>query len=578
LPRYATTARNAAQRSPKAAVPMPAKIPAAEIAAAAEARAWPFEEARRLIQRLEKMPGGRDKTVIFETGYGPSGLPHIGTFGEVARTSMVRHAFEVLTEGRRKTRLICFSDDLDGFRKVPGNVPNQEMLAGFIDTPLSRVPDPFFTADGDSPAGSRPPGGRGGKHASFAHHNNARLRAFLDQFGFEYEFFSATEAYTSGMMDATLLRMLEVYDQVMDIILPTFGPDRRATYSPFLPISPRTGKVLYVPMIERNPAKGTVVYVDPDTGEKVETKVTGGAVKCQWKADWALRWTALGVDYEMAGKDLIDSVTLSSKICKALGGTPPEGFNYELFLDDKGQKISKSKGNGLTIEEWLTYASPESLSLYMFQKPKTAKRLYFDVIPRAVDEYLTFIAKFPAEEPKARLENPVWHIHGGLPPAAELPISFGLMLNLVSASNAHDKAVLWGFIKRHAADATPEKFPLLDQLAGYAVAYYDAFVKPAKVFRAASGQETAALAALNAALAAAPPGATAEELQNLVYEAGKANGFADNLRAWFQAIYEVLLGQTQGPRFGSFIELYGVQETRALIARGLKGELAAEKA
>lgn len=335
-----------------------AVIDPAEIAASAEARAWPFEEARRLIQRLDKLPGGTDKTVVFETGYGPSGLPHIGTFGEVARTSMVRHAFEVLTEGRRKTRLICFSDDMDGFRKVPGNVPNQEMLAGYLDTPLSRVPDPF----GEAPD-AKPASGGAGKtsHPSFAHHNNARLRKFLDQFGFEYEFFSATEVYTSGAMDQTLLRMLEVYDEVMDIILPTFGPERRATYSPFLPISPRTGKVLYVPMIERDPKTGTVVYLDPDTNERVETKVTGGAVKCQWKADWALRWSALGVDYEMAGKDLIDSVTLSSKICRALGATPPEGFNYELFLDDRGQKISKSKGNGLTIDEWLTYASPESL-------------------------------------------------------------------------------------------------------------------------------------------------------------------------------------------------------------------------
>jgi lysyl-tRNA synthetase class 1 len=537
---------------------MTAPIPAEEIAAAPEARAWPFEEARRLIARLEKLPDGADKTVVFETGYGPSGLPHIGTFGEVARTSMVRHAFEVLTGGRRKTRLVCFSDDMDGFRKVPGNVPNQEMLKAYIDTPLTMVPDPFDTG-----------------HPSFAHHNNARLRKFLDQFGFDYEFLSATEVYKSGAMDRTLLRMLEVYDKVMEIILPTLGPDRRATYSPFLPISPRTGKVLYVPMIERHPKRGTVVYIDPDTGQKVETTVTGGAVKCQWKADWALRWAALGVDYEMAGKDLIDSVTLSSKICKALGGTPPEGFNYELFLDDKGQKISKSKGNGLTIEEWLKYASPESLSLFMYQKPKTAKRLYFDVIPRAVDEYLTFLAKFPSEDAKARLENPAWHIHSGKPPAAELPISFGLLLNLVSASNAHDKDVLWGFIKRHAPDASPEKYPLLDHLVGYAIAYYDDFVKPTKVFRRPTEAEAKALLALDAALAKAPAGARAEELQNLVYEAGKAHGFAENLRGWFQAIYEVLLGQTQGPRFGSFIELYGVMETRALIARALKGELAA---
>jgi lysyl-tRNA synthetase, class I len=526
-------------------------------AAVPDARAWPFEEARRLLQRLDRIPGGQEKTIIFETGYGPSGLPHIGTFGEVARTSMVRHAFEVLTEGRRKTRLICFSDDLDGFRKVPDNVPNKEMLKAFIDTPLTRVPDPFTN-----------------EYPSFAHHNNARLRKFLDQFGFDYEFFSATEVYASGAMDKTLLKMLEVYDQVMDIILPTLGPERQATYSPFLPISPRTGKVLYVPVAERNVKAGTITYIDPETQQKVETPVTGGRVKCQWKADWALRWTALGVDYEMAGKDLIDSVTLSSKICKALGGVPPEGFNYELFLDDKGQKISKSKGNGLTIEEWLTYASPESLSLFMYQKPKSAKKLYFDVIPRALDDYVQFVASYPAQGPKEKLDNPAWHIHGGQPPAAELPITFALLLNLVAASNADDKTVLWGFIQRHAPGATPEKFPLLDHLVGYAVRYYDQFVKPTKVFRAATAQERTALEALDAALAAAPANATAEELQTIVFETGKANGYPkENLRQWFQAIYEVLLGQSQGPRFGSFIELYGVPETRALIAKGLKGEL-----
>jgi lysyl-tRNA synthetase, class I len=535
---------------------MNAPLTPAELDAAREARAWPFEEARRLIQRLDKLKDGADKAVIFETGYGPSGLPHIGTFGEVARTTMVRHAFEVLTEGRHKTRLICFSDDMDGLRKVPDNVPNKDLLAQYIGKPLTRVPDPFSNA-----------------YPSFAHHNNARLRSFLDRFGFEYEFLSATECYTSGQFDETLLGMLRAYDKVMEIILPTLGPERQATYSPFLPICERTGRVLQVPMVKRHPKKGTVVYVDPDTGKKVETPVTGGRVKCQWKADWALRWVALGVDYEMAGKDLIDSVVLSSRICKALGGTPPEGFNYELFLDEQGQKISKSKGNGLTIEEWLTYASPESLSLFMFQKPRAAKRLYFDVIPRAVDEYLTFVGKYAGEDSKARLDNPAWHIHSGHPPPAELPISFALLLNLVAASNAHDKTTLWGFIRRHAPGASPEAYPLLDHLAGYAVAYYDDFIKPTKRFRAPTETERTALSALEQALASASPGATAEELQNIVYETGKARGFADNLRAWFQAIYEVLFGQSQGPRFGSFIALYGVAETRALIAKALKGEL-----
>ena len=546
--------------------PAVAPADAALAAALADTKAWPFEEARRLVKRLDKLPGGADKMVIFETGYGPSGLPHIGTFGEVARTSMVRHAFEVLTG--RKTRLVCFSDDMDGLRKVPDNVPNKELLATALDKPLTCVPDPF------------------GTHESFAHHNNARLRAFLDQFGFEYEFFSATECYRSGMMDATLLKMLAVYDEVMAIILPTLGPDRQATYSPFLPVSPVSGKVLQVPMIARDAAKGTVTYIEPDTGETIETLVTGGRVKCQWKADWAMRWTALGVDYEMAGKDLIDSVTLSSRICKALGGTPPEGFNYELFLDEKGQKISKSKGNGLTIEEWLTYASPESLSLYMFQKPKAAKRLYFDVIPRTVDEYLQFLAAYPAQEAKAKIDNPVWHVHGGNPPEAELPITFALLLNLVAASNAHDKDVLWGFIRRVAPGATAEEHPLLDHLAGYAVRYYADFVATKKTFRAADDVEREALTALSDALARAPANATAEQLQGILYDVGRTIPRYQDFAAkgatpekpgvsstWFNAIYNVLLGEEKGPRFGSFIELYGVDNTRALIAKGLAGEL-----
>ena len=523
---------------------------------AGKAKAWPFEEARRLIKRLDRIPNGSDKTVIFETGYGPSGLPHIGTFGEVARTTMVRHAFEVLTEGRRPTRLICFSDDMDGFRKVPGNVPNQEMLAQHLDKPLTSVPDPFSN-----------------EYESFAHHNNARLRRFLDQFGFEYEFYSATECYKSGMMDATLLKMLAVYDKVMDIILPTIGPERQQTYSPFLPICQRTGKVLQVPMIARDVEAGTVTYEDPETGDKIETPVTGGHVKCQWKADWAMRWTALAVDYEMAGKDLIDSVTLSSKICRALGATPPEGFNYELFLDEKGEKISKSKGNGITIEEWLTYASPESLSLYMFNKPKAAKKLYFDVIPKTVDEYLTFLTKYPEVEIDKQLDSPIWHIHTGNPPSADMPVNFALLLNLVSASNAHDKDVLWGFIHRIAPEASPETHPVLDQLVGYAISYFDSFVKPTKTFRAPSDLERAALEILAARLAEVDDSASAEDLQAIVYEVGKNNGFADNLRDWFKAIYEVLLGQSQGPRFGSFIALYGVGETQALIAQGLSGEL-----
>jgi lysyl-tRNA synthetase class 1 len=525
---------------------MTAMIDAGLAQAAMASKAWPFEEARKLIARIEKRKTA-PREIIFSTGYGPSGLPHIGTFGEVARTTMVRHAFEVMTG--EKTRLICFSDDLDGLRKVPDNVPSKEMLTSYLGKPLSSIPDPFSN-----------------EYASFAAHNNARLMRFLDRFGFDYQFMSATEAYRSGMMDATLRKMLAVYDKVMDIILPTLGPDRRKTYSPFLPISARSGQVLQVPMIARDVEAGTITYLDPETGEPVETPVTGGQVKCQWKADWAMRWTALGVDYEMAGKDLIDSVTLSSKICRALGATPPEGFNYELFLDEKGEKISKSKGNGITMDDWLTYAPPESLSLYMYQKPKTAKKLYFDVIPKHVDEYLAFLEAFPHETPEQQLNNPVWHIHEGNPPHADVPISFNLLLNLVSASNADEKSVLWGFIRRYAAGATPETHPELDRLVGYAIAYFHDFVKPAKHFRAPTETERAAITELYEKLASLPAKAGGEEIQALVYEVGKAHEF-EPLRAWFAALYEVLLGQTQGPRFGSFVELYGIAETRAMMAR-----------
>jgi len=522
------------------------------VAAAGAARAWPFEQARALVARLERT--GKQEAV-FETGYGPSGLPHIGTFGEVARTTMVRTAFRLLTDDAVPTRLICFSDDMDGLRKVPDNVPNREMMADHLGKPLSRVPDPFSS-----------------EYPSFGAANNARLRAFLDRFGFDYEFISATEHYTSGRLDAALLRMLACYDEVKAIILPTLGEERRATYSPFLPISPRTGIVLQVPTIARDVEKGTITYVDPDAGDEVEVPVTGGHVKCQWKADWALRWLALGIDYEMSGKDLIDSVRLSSRIVSALGGTPPAGFNYELFLDENGQKISKSRGNGLTVEEWLRYASPESLSLFMFLKPKSAKRLYFDVIPRAVDDYYGLTAAYHRQSPAERLENPAFHVHAGAPPEYDLPLSFALLLNLVSAANAHDTSVLWGFISRYVPGASAENHPELDRLAGFAVRYYEDFVEPAKRFRAPTDTERAALSDLAERLAALEGSTDAEAIQNLVYEVGKAHPF-EPLRDWFRAIYQVLLGENQGPRFGSFIAVYGVAETRALIERALKGDL-----
>jgi lysyl-tRNA synthetase class 1 len=533
---------------------------------AAAAKAWPFEQARALVERLKKTP--KEGPVIFETGYGPSGLPHIGTFQEVARTSMVRHAFRLLTDDKVPTRLIAFSDDMDGFRKVPGNLPNQEMLREALGLPLTKVPDPFE------------------KFESFAHHNNAMLRTFLDGFGFDYEFMSSTQMYTSGAFDATLLRMLDRYDAIMAIMLPTLGPDRRATYSPFLPISPTSGRVLQVPTLARDMSRGTIVFRDED-GRDVETPVTGGRVKIQWKPDWALRWTALGVDYEMAGKDLIESVKVSGQICRALGGVAPEGFNYELFLDENGEKISKSKGNGLTIDEWLRYAPPESLAYYIYGKPKTAKRLHFDVIPKAVDEYLQQLQAYAAQSDAERIENPVWHIHDGKPPAPELSaqfqanptvarteITFALLLNLVSAANAESKDQLWRFIAKYAPGASPIKNPRLDRLCGYAIAYFDDFVKPKKVFREATAKERAAFEDLARRFDALPADIVdAEAIQNEVYAVGKEHGF-EPLRDWFKALYEVLFGQEQGPRFGSFAAIFGVRETSALIRRGLSGELA----
>lgn len=516
---------------------------------AQDARAWPFEEARKVLARVQGNTPDKGY-VLFETGYGPSGLPHIGTFGEVVRTTMVRNAFSALSD--IPSKLFAFSDDMDGLRKVPDNVPNQELLEKHLGKPLTQVPDPF------------------GTHESFGHHNNARLRAFLDQFGFEYEFQSATDCYREGRFDATLLKVLENYEAVINVILPTLGPDRRATYSPFLPVCPKTGIVLQVPVISRDVEVGTITY-EGESGARIETPVTGGHCKLQWKADWAMRWAALDVDYEMSGKDLINSVRLSSRICKILGGHPPEGFTYELFLDEAGEKISKSRGNGLTVEEWLRYAPDESLQLYMFNSPKKAKRLYFDVIPRHVDDYLTFLGKFAEEDEAKRLENPAWHIHAGQPPGPEAHVTFGLLLNLASACNTEDPTVLWGFISRYAPDATPQTAPILDRLVEHAINYYRDFVKPNKKYRAPTDMERTALADLVSALEALPDGADPGDIQTEVYEVGKRHEFED-LRAWFKALYEILLGRDQGPRMGSFIALYGVAETLSLINRVLAGE------
>ncbi len=528
---------------------------------ARKSKAWPFEEARKIVARLERTPA---ETVLFETGYGPSGLPHIGTFGEVARTTMVRYAFRILTEDKIKTKLLSFSDDMDGMRKVPENVPNREMLKAHLGKPLTKVPDPF------------------GQYAGFGQHNNAMLCRFLDTFGFDYEFASASDYYAEGRFDDMLLRMLERYEAVMAIMLPTLRDERRQTYAPFLPVHPKTGVVMQVPIEERNPSMGTIVWTDPDTGERFETSILKGGCKAQWKPDWALRWAALGVHYEMSGKDHIDNVKTSGKICRALGCEPPEGFNYELFLDENGEKISKSKGNGLTIDEWLKYASPESLSLFMYREPKVAKKLYFDVIPRNVDDYYQYLAGYDAQPMDQKLGNPVFHIHSGAPPKVELPVNFAMLMNLVSASNAENASTLWGFISRHAPNVTPETHPELDRLVGYAIRYFDDFVKPNKRFRAPDATERDMLARLDQALAAMPAGADAGALQDAIYDVGRAyeayqqtgkDGKIGVSQTFFSTLYEILLGQEKGPRFGSFVAVYGIAETRALIAKALAGAM-----
>ena len=528
----------------------------------------------KLVERLKRF---ERKEVIFETGYGPSGLPHLGTFGEVARTSMVRHAFRVLTGDSIKTKLIAFSDDMDGLRKVPDNVPNRDLLLLHLGKPLTQVPDPF------------------GEYDSFAAHNNARLRAFLDQFGFEYEFMSSTEAYKSGRFDSALLRMLNCFDEVQAIMLPSLREERAASYSPFLPIHPRTGVVMQAPVLAHDPVAGTIRWLDPATKEEFETPVTGGHCKLQWKPDWAMRWHALGVDYEMAGKDLIDSVKLSSRITRVLGSDAPAGFNYELFLDENGQKISKTKGNGLTIDEWLSYASPESLSLFMFQKPTAAKRLYFDVIPRTVDDYLGFLEAYPRQEWKERLGNPVWHIHFGAPPDPEVltpdglgtaAISFAMLLNLATVSNTENPAVLWVFLRRYYPLASPETHPRLDNLVRYAVAYFRDFVLPKKRYREADDVERGVLMQISSALSQLPTNTSPDEIQHALYDIARpipryqdhsAKG-ATAARPgvsneFFNMVYAVLLGERQGPRLGSFIAIYGLEETQALIDKALAGEL-----
>jgi lysyl-tRNA synthetase class 1 len=514
-----------------------------------DSKAWPFELAKKILQRLDgKTP--KKGYVLFETGYGPSGLPHIGTYCEVVRTQMVRNAFEKISD--IPTKLIVVSDDMDGMRKIPGNLPNTEMLESHIQKPLTEVPDPF------------------GEEGSYGEYMNKRLRGFLSDFDFEYEFHSATDLYKTGKFDEFLLKALEKYDQIMSIMLPTLGEERQQTYSPFLPICARTGRVLYVPVVNRDVEKGTISYLDPDTNEEIEIPVTGGHCKLQWKPDFGMRWAALDVDFEMYGKDHLANSKLYRQICRVVGGKGPTEFCYEMFLDEHGKKISKSKGNGVSIEDWMKYAPVESLSFYMFQTPNRAKKMYFSIIPKSVDEYITFVEKYHEAEGVDKINNPAWHIHNGDVPKYDLGgITFNLLLNLACVSNPEDKNALWGFIEKYATNLNREDAKFLDRLAGHAVRYYKDFVKANKKYRDLEDSDIALLEEVKLELMQVSDHFAPEEIQSIFYRVGKSSSY-ENLRDFFKMIYEGLLGQEQGPRLGSFVKLYGVKQTIKLIEEKIK--------
>jgi len=504
--------------------------------------AWPFVEAKKILRDRKKFIDQKGK-IVLQTGYGPSGLPHIGTFGEVARTAMLVNALNHITDLPKE--IITFSDDMDGLRKIPDNVPNKDQLAQSLHKPLTNVPDPF------------------GKFKSFGEHNNEMLKNFLDKFNFKYTFKSSTELYKSGFFNSTLQLILENYQGIIDIIIPTLGKERQKTYSPFLPICPETGVVLEIPVLEINKENSKIIF--DNNGKKLEQTIFDGNCKLQWKVDWAMRWYALDVDFEMYGKDLIESAILSTKIIKLLGKNNPSGFAYELFLDEKGEKISKSKGNGITIDEWLEYASPESLSLFMYQNPKRAKKLYREIVPKAVDEYLEFIDKSKTQNELQLLMNPVWHVHSGKMPKEEMVMSFSMLLNLVETSNANSKDLLWKFVKKYKKNILEKNYPIFDKLVGYAIKYFNDVIKQNKKYKKPNEIEKKALEALIKVLENCNDQMQPEEIQTKIYSVGKENGYSENLRDWFKLIYEVVFGDENGPRMGFFISFFGVNETKQLI-------------
>jgi len=509
--------------------------------------AWPFVEAKKLLRERKSFIEKKGK-IVLQTGYGPSGLPHIGTFGEVARTSMIVNALNKITDIPKE--IITFSDDMDGLRKIPDNIPNSKKLEENLHKPLTSVPDPF------------------GKYSSFGEHNNEMLKKFLDEFNFIYSFKSSTQLYKSGYFNETLKLILKNYKNIMNIIIPTIGKERQKTYSPFLPICPDSGKVLEIPILEIDEKNSKIIF--DNNGKKLEKSILDGNCKLQWKVDWAMRWYAIDVDFEMYGKDLIESAILSTKIIKLLGKTNPSGFSYELFLDEKGEKISKSKGNGITIDQWLKYASPESLSLFMYQNPKRAKKLYKEIVPKAVDEYLDFIEKAKTQDDLQMLMNPVWHVHNGKIPKENNIMSFSMLLNLVEASNSDSKDLLWKFVKKYKADITEKDQPIFDSLISYAIKYYNDVIKPNKKYKKPNKEEKLALEALVKTLDECTDQMNPEDIQTKIYAVGKDNGYKENLRDWFKLIYEVVFGDENGPRMGFFISFFGTSETKELIKNKIK--------
>ena len=508
---------------------------------------WPFVEAKKILKE-KKISIEKKGKIILQTGYGPSGLPHIGTFGEVVRTSMIVNALNHLTDLPKE--IITFSDDMDGLRKVPDNVPNKELLNQNLHKPLTSIPDPFK------------------RDNSYGDHNNEMLKKFLDRFKFQYNFKSSTSLYKSGYFNSALQTVFENYQNIMDIIIPTLGKERQTTYSPFLPICPETGVVLEIPVLEILKERSKIIF--DNNGKKLEASILDGNCKLQWKVDWAMRWYALDVDFEMYGKDLIESAILSTKIIKLMGKNNPTGFAYELFLDEKGEKISKSKGNGITIDQWLEYASPESLSLFMYQNPKRAKKLYKEIVPKAVDEYLDFIEKGKTQNELQLLMNPVWHVHNGKMPKEKIIMSFSMLLNLVEASNADTKDLLWKFVKKYKKDISETEHPIFNNLISYAIKYFKDVIKQKKKYKKPNNSEKNALKALVSTLENCNDKMTPEDIQTKIYSVGKENGYKENLRDWFKLIYAVVFGDENGPRMGYFISFFGVNETKQLIKDKLK--------